>query len=56
MADVIQKAITANDIIEGAAIVLTRPVIGSGAYQDINPNNIVSVSTDAIESKYTERF
>jgi hypothetical protein len=53
MADVIQKAITANDIVQGAVIVAVNKL---GSYQNLDPQNTDAISTDAIEAQYTERF
>ena len=53
MADVMQKAISANDIVQGAAIVAVNKF---GTYQDVNPQNEKAVSTDGFDTKYTERF
>jgi len=53
MADVIQKAISANDIVQGAAIVAVNKL---GNYQNIDPQTTDPVDIDGVESKYTERF
>jgi hypothetical protein len=53
MADVVQKAISANDIVQGAAVVAADKF---GNYQNVDPQNTDAISTDAVESKYTERF
>ena len=53
MADVVQKAISANDIVQGAAVVAVDKL---GNYQDVNPTVTDSLDTDAVDTKYTERF
>lgn len=53
MADVIQKAISANNIVQGAAVVAVNEM---GSYQNVDPQNTDAVDTDLIESKYTGRF
>jgi len=54
MADVVQKAVSANDIVQGAAVFMTAHVLGT--YQNVDPTNTDAISTDAVEGKYTERF
>jgi hypothetical protein len=53
MADVIQKVISANDIVQGAAVVAADKF---GNYQNVDPQITKAVNTDDVETKYTERF
>lgn len=60
MADVIQKAISANDIVNGAAVIMTvSPAQGGGVgdkHQDVNPKIQKDTATTGFVSKYSDRF
>jgi len=54
--DVVQKAISANDIVNGAAVIATvSPVVGD-THQDVNPTLTKATDVDAVSDKYDERF
>ena len=54
--DVVQKAISANDIVNGAAVIATvSPVVGD-THQDVNPTLTKPTDMDAVSDKYNERF
>lgn len=53
MADVVQKVITGNNIVQGSAVV---GVDKTGHIESLAPTITSAISITAVENKYTNRF